>query len=120
MKNEFLASTVILSSLAFGGMAHACDMHGGGGFGFGMKNANWQSYSPRASTIDPGLADYEAITPKDTSLAAPAKAKPAFSNAANLAAMKAKSRMAKKTQDKLSDEANIKASVKKASLNTDR
>jgi len=119
MKNVLLGTAFILTSLSFGSIAYACDMHGGGGFGFGMKNANWQSYSPRASTIDPAFADVDGMTPMGADIVPQEKAKPSFANAAGLAAMKAKSRMAKKNQDKPS-EGSKKALVKEVALNADR
>jgi len=94
--------------------AYACDMHGGG-FGFGNPNANWQSYNPRSYTTDPALLGLEGdeaalITPVPLQ-----KARPNFSNAANRAALIAKSRMAKKAKDKADKETGDKP-VKKASL----
>jgi len=115
MKNIVLGSVVVLSSLSLGGVAYACDMHGGG-FGFGMKNANWSTYNPRASKFDPSY-EYE-----DRKLVSPIleKSKPSFSNVANIAALKAKARLAKKSQDTPADKSDEKAIVKKASLDADR
>lgn len=97
MKNIVLASSIILASLSMGAMAFACDMHGGGGYGgFGMGNAQWQSYSPKVSTTDPALFDDGLETPMPSKIVPPAKAKPSFSNAANMASFKAKARVAKK------------------------
>ena len=116
MKNVVLGSVLMLSTLSLGGVASACDMHGGGFGAFGMGNANWQTYNPKASTFDPAYQDNVLVSPMDGKVLSLEKAKPSFSNAANMAALKAKARMAKKSQEKPAD----KAVVKKASLDTDR
>lgn len=90
--------------------ASACDMHGG--MFSSLSGADWQSFSPRVSTMDPALADATRIPP-----ARAKKVKPTFSFAAKKASMKAMS--AKKEASKASD-APAKATVKKASLETDR
>ncbi len=109
----FTASAVTLP-------ASACDMHGGG-FGFGNPTANWQSYNPRSYTTDPallGLKDIEASAIKPIP---PQKTRPSFSNAANRAALIAKSRVAQKAKDK-AVKASKDEAVKKAALglNADR
>ena len=111
MKNVVLGSVVFMASLSLGGVASACDMHGGGFGAFGMGNANWQSYTPMASKTDPAFAD-QTVVPLE-------KSKPSFSNAANMAALKAKARMAKKKQDKPAKMSDDKAVVKKATLDAD-
>lgn len=65
-------------------------MHGGG-YGFGMRNASWEAYSPKVSTIDPIFGDDE-MTPLSSEAAVAPKAKPSFSNAASRAAQKAKAK----------------------------
>jgi len=116
MKKKIFISTIIVSMFSIGGLAYACDLHGGG---YSLRNANWQPYNPIASTIDPAFtnpafAEAEFATPWPVS---PAKPKPNFSNAANLAATKAKARLSKKKDSKkpLQD-----ADVKKTVLNADR
>ena len=100
MKNVVLASSIIIASLSMGGMASACDMHGGGGYGgFGMRNAQWQAYSPRVSFTDPAFSEDSLESPLPAQDVPPAKAKPSFSNAANMASFKAKARVAKKKVD---------------------
>ena len=99
MKKIILKSTVIVSAFSIGGLAYACDMHGGGFGGFGLRNAPWQPYNPQVSTTDPDFAETENLTPKPVP---PAKSKPSFSNAANMAARKAKARRARKKIDETS------------------
>ena len=119
MMKSLVIGTFITVTSAVALPAYACDLHAGGGFSFGSPNANWQSYNPRSSTIDPALigTDYDdasLITPVP-----PQKPRPSFSNAANRAALLAKTRLAKKTKDQ-DDKAPKEAIVKKASLNADR
>ena len=64
-----------------------------------------------ASKTDPAFAD-QTVVPLE-------KSKPSFSNAANMAALKAKARMAKKKQDKPAKMSDDKAVVKKAALDAD-
>jgi len=120
MKNIVLSSAFILSSLSLGEVAYACDMHGGGFGAFGMGNANWQTFNPKASTFDPAYRDNVVISPMDGKELSQEKSKPSFSNAANIAALRAKARLAKKTQDTSAHKSDEKAVVKKASLNADR
>ena len=124
MKKFVLTSIVTMAAFATGGMSYACDMHGAGGFGnFGMLNADWESYNPRVSTIDPAL-DADLLTPKPAKRAAQAKAKPSFSNAAGRASLRAKSRLAKKektlTSEAASDKAAAKTAINNAALNANR
>jgi len=117
MKNIILPSIVTLAALSIGSASYACDMHGAGGYGsFGMKFANWQSYEPRVSTTDPAFEE-DFLTSIPTDMVPQAKAKPSFSNAATMAAFKAKSRLAKKEDDAKPSEKNV---VKKAELNANR
>lgn len=118
MKNVLIiASSILLAPLSFGTMAYACDMHGAGYGGYGLRNATWQAYSPRVSKTDPAFAETDMISPMTPPAVPPVKAKPSFSNVANIAATKAKARLAKKQNDeKLSNEAK----VKKTALNADR
>ena len=115
MKKLMISTLAISAALAFGTLSHACDMHGAGGFsGFGMSSAPWQSYSPQASTQDP------AFTQTASTNRAPikaVKAKPNFSNVANVAAAKAKARLAKKRSTK---EAGLETTIKTTALNADR
>jgi len=113
MKKIIISSSVIVSVLSIGSISYACDMHGAGFGGYGLRNAPWQSYEPQVSTTDPALAETENLTPAPV-----AKPKPSFSNAANLAAMKAKARLAKKQEDEKKRVED--ADVKKAALNADR
>lgn len=100
MKNVVLASSIIIASLSMGGTAIACDMHGGAGYGgFGMRNAQWQSYSPKVSITDPAFSEDGLESPMPSHGVPPAKAKPSFSNAANMASFKAKARVTKKKVD---------------------
>ena len=110
MKNVVLASSVFLASFSMGGVVYACDMHGGGFSGYGMRNAPWQSYNPQVSTTDPALAQDDLKT--SIPAVPPKKAKPSFSNAANNAATKAKARLAKKA---ISDKTDKPTIVKKPS-----
>ena len=106
MKNVVLASSIIFGSLSMGGVAYACDMHGGGFSGY-MRNAPWQSYNPQVSTTDPVFT--QDSLKESTPALPPKKAKPSFSNAANNAANKAKARLAKKANnEKTNEDAIIK------------
>ena len=119
MMKSLVFGAFITATSALALPTYACDMHGGGGFGFGNPNANWQSYNPRVSTQDPALWNENT---KQASWMTPVpaeKARPSFSNAANRAALLAKTRLAKKTKDQ-DDKAPKEAIVKKASLNADR
>lgn len=116
MKTLLLSSAVVIASLSFGGAAFACDLHGAGYGGYGLRNAPWQPYNPQVSTSDPAFDEDGFRTPIPTDLVPP-KAKPSFSNAANSAASKAKRRVSKKAG---SDKSEKQAIVKKASLNADR
>lgn len=115
MSKIVIIGTLIVSISALALPAHACDMHFGGGFDFRNPNANWQSYhpptpTPPASTQAPALGNENT---DQASLASPVpaeKARPSFSNAANRAAVLAKTRLAQKTKDqddKMSKEAII-------------
>ena len=117
MKSLFLSGSIALAAFTFGGAAYACDMHGAGFSGFGLSNAPWQTYDPLVSTTDPSLSDEQQMTSIPRNAVPPAKAKPSFSNAANMAAMKAKARLAKKEGK---PEADKEAAVQKAALKTDR
>ena len=117
MKTIILSSAVIIASFSFGGVAFACDLHGAGYGGFGLRNAPWQPYNPQVSTSDPAFDDNGLMTLVPTDAVPPAKAKPSFSNAANNAASKAKLRVLKKTDDAKSEK---QATVKKAALNANR
>ena len=122
MKNAALASVIILSTLSLGGVSYACDMHGGGFGAFGLGNANWQTFNPRASKFDPTyeIQEKELVSPFDKKTATIEKARPSFSNAANMAALRAKARLAKKSKDDVAEKSGEEAIVKKASLDTDR
>lgn len=117
MKNVILSSAVLIASFSFGGIALACDLHGAGYGGYGLRNAPWQPYNPQVSTTDPAFDENGLITPVPTDVAPPAKAKPSFSNAANNAASKAKVRVLKKVE---ADKTAKQVTVKKAALNADR
>ena len=118
MKNALISSALLLASLSFGGAAYACDMHGGAGYGgFSLRGAPWAPYNPQVSTTDPALAAKELITPLTSDTVPPVKTRPSFSNVANMAAMKAKARLAKKSD---SEKPSKKAGVKKTALNADR
>lgn len=84
-------------SVLFGSVSYACDMHGAG-YGFSMSHANWQAYSPEVSTKDPALKTIESKSEALAKMLARKKEKPSFANVANLAAMKAKSRLAMKAK----------------------
>lgn len=119
MKNVVLSSVISLAALSIGSASYACDMHGAGGYGsFGMKFANWQSYEPRVSMTDPAFEE-DFLTSIPTDMVPQAKAKPSFSNAATMAAFKAKSRLAKKEDSANFSEEAKETVVKKAELNAD-
>ncbi|MEP1230717.1 MAG: hypothetical protein ABJG88_08585 [Litorimonas sp.] len=99
MKNVILSSSIILASLSIGEMAFACDRHGAGYGGFGMGNAQWQSYSPKVSITDPAFYEDELTSAVTNKSVPPVKAKPSFSNAANMASAKAKARVVKKADN---------------------
>ena len=124
MDKIFIIGTLIVSISALALPAHACDMHFGGGFDFRNPNANWQSYHPPTPTptptpppsTPPASTQALALGNENTdqaSLVSPVpaeKARPSFSNAANRAAVLAKTRLAQKTKDqddKMSKEAII-------------
>ena len=114
MKKEIFTFAAILSALFIAGGSYACDMHGAGYGGYKFNDATWQTYNPQVSTTDPAFAEANMISPLP---AAKVKPKPSFSNAANLAASKAKARLAKKQSDKKLAE---KTEIKKTVLNADR
>ena len=118
MDKIVIIGTLIVSISALALPAHACDMHFGGGFDFRNPNANWQSYHPPTppTSTPPASTQALALGSENTdqaSLASPVpaeKARPSFSNAANRAAVLAKTRLAQKTKDqddKMSKEAII-------------
>ena len=111
MDKLILTSATVLVTLAFGGNAYACEFHSGG---YGLRNASWQSYNPQVSYTDPAFAETDIISPRPIRTA---KTKPSFSNVANVAATKAKARLAKKQSEK---KPASKADVKKAALNANR
>jgi hypothetical protein len=122
MKVVILSSVVVLTTLSLGSVSYACDMHGGGGFGsFGMGNAAWRAYNPKASTFDPayGYESEDFSTPIDRINDVKEKAKPSFSNVANIAALRAKARLAKKSESATA-KADESVKVEKVSLNADR
>ncbi|WP_154813632.1 hypothetical protein [Hellea balneolensis] len=113
MKKSILASSILLASLALSGAANACDMHGGG-FGFGMRNAPWQTYTPKVSTTDPALMQDDKLSKLATDKVPLIKPRPSFSNAANLAAMKAKAKLASKDRGESSaDKPEMKKTASK-------
>lgn len=115
MKKALLTSSVVLISLSMGGVAYACDMHGGGFGAFGMDAASWKTYTPRMSMTDPAQADRTLVTP--VKIETQKKTKPSFSNVASIAAAKAKARLARKESRK---DAVKKVDVKTKVLNADR
>lgn len=117
MKNIVLSSAFIVASLSYGGVAYACDAHGTGYASYGLRNALWQSYNPKLTVTDPAFDENGFMTPLPANLVPAAKAKPTFSNAANNASMKAKTRVLKKAEGEKTEK---KATVKKAALNTNR
>jgi hypothetical protein len=117
MKNLILSSSIVIASFSFAGVALACDMHGAGYGNFGFSNANWKPYNPKVSTIDPAFADSDMMDATSYTSVPPEKAKPSFSNVASLAALKAKTRLTKKNNEKASSD---KADVKKTASNADR
>jgi hypothetical protein len=131
MKKYIIASSLIVASLAFGGVSHACDMHGAG-YGHpsnyqALSNAKWKPYNPRVSTIDPAYGDpafgdlafedgaYENFSAVPPDRAPVKKAKPSFSNAAQLASLKAKIKLAEESSGK-----KPAAKGQSTALNTDR
>ena len=115
MKRTILASSIILASITFGGTAYACGMHGGS---FGWGEAQWKTYDPQASIIDPSLIPTEGVSPMFQEALPQIKARPSFSNAANTAAIKAKAKLADKDVNGLSPKkADTKtSSAKRVSL----
>ena len=122
MMKTLVIGALITATSALALPAHACDMHGGGGFGFGNPNANWQAYNPRVSTQDPALWNENTEQASLMTAVPTEKARPSFSNAANRAALLAKARLVKKTkgQDDKAPKTPKEAIIKKASLNADR
>lgn len=126
MKKYIIASSLIVASLAFGGVSHACDMHGAG-YGHpsnyqALSNAKWKPYNPRVSTIDPAYGDpafedgtYENFSAVPPDRAPAKKAKPSFSNAAQLASLKAKIKLTEEGSGKKPG-----AKGQSTALNTDR
>ncbi len=114
MKTLILPIITIAATFSFGSVSYACDMHGAGFGGFSLRNAPWQSYEPQASTTDPAFSEDRLITP-ETALST--KKRPSFSNAANMAALKAKAKIEKKRE---LEKALKKAEVKSTALDTDR
>ena len=92
MKKIGLTFAIILSAASVCSVANACDIHSGSFNGFGFGASAWKTYNPQVSKTDPALAKKEA-GPINSSR--PAKYKPSFSNAANVAASKAKAQWAK-------------------------
>ena len=92
MKKIVLVFVLSVGYSAFGNTAYACDLHGAGYDGFGLRNAPWQPYNPQVSTTDPAFSSIVDMK----SIAVPTKSKPSFSNAANRASTKAKTRLAQK------------------------
>jgi len=114
MRKLILSSAILLGSLAFTGMSYACDMHGASNYGnLGMRGVNWQPYNPRVSTIDPVFLGNKFSTSVDLEALPKEKAKPSFSNAASLAASKAKARFVQKNDTKKTNAKTVKAPVKK-------
>ena len=95
MMKKFAIGTLIITASSMALPAFACDMHGGGGWRLGNASANWQSYNPQSYTTDPSLLDEKSGAALVSQLP-PKKTNPSFSNAANRAAILAKSRLAKK------------------------
>jgi len=119
MMKYFVSTAVIVIASATAVPAIACDMHGAGFGAFGNSGANWQPYTPRTYTEDPAFldqneTDYAALTPLPAQ-----KTRPSFSNAANRAAIAAKSKAAQKAKAERIKNAK-KEVVKKADLNSDR
>ena len=121
MKNIVIPSVFLLTSLSFSGVSYACDLHGAGYGSFGISGANWEPYNPQASITDPSSLGNKYSTSIDFSSLSAEKPKPSFSNAASLAATKAKARIAEKTETKKPTPSTLKTPVKKAAaLNSDR
>ena len=89
MKKIGLTFAIILSAASVCSVANACDLHGG--FNFGAST--WKNYNPQVSKTDPALATKKIQSEFSVR---PAKRKPSFSNAANMAATKAKTQQRKK------------------------
>jgi len=117
MKKTLIIGALFATTSALAVPAYACDMHGGA-YGFGNPNANWKTYNPRVSTEDPALLNQNAEIDTMITPIPPEKKRPSFSNAANRAAVVAKSRMAKKAknQEEKTSKDNI---VKKVALDSD-
>lgn len=96
MKRIIIGSGILVSSLFIGVSAYACDMHGAGFSGFGLQNADWKPYNPRASYTDPAFGE-ENFTPySEAEQRAPTPKRPSFSNAAKKASSQAQKRLAEK------------------------
>ena len=95
----------LVGAAALPATASACDFHGGGYFGQ-MSGANWTTYKPRVSFVDPAFES-------DAPAARAERTKPVFSAVAQRASDKALAARVK--SEDASDEP-----VKKASLKTDR
>lgn len=120
MKNTLIPAVLLLTSISFSGVSYACDLHGAGYGNFGIAGANWEPYNPQVSTIDPSSLGNKYSTSVDFSALPAQKTKPSFSNAASIAATKAKARISEKSEPKKPTASNVKAPVKKAALNSDR
>lgn len=115
MRRILTSTTTILAVLSLSQLASACDMHGAGYGGHGLNNAPWETYNPKASKIDPAFADIvDLLSPMPDRAAPPPKAKPSFSNVANLAAARARANLVKKEDI---EKADPKTEAKKTALN---
>ena len=93
MKKIGLTFAIILSAASVCSVANACDIHSGSYNGFGFGASAWKNYNPQVSKTDPALATKKIQSEFSVR---PAKRKPSFSNAANMAATKAKTQQRKK------------------------
>ena len=105
MKKIGLTFAIILSAASVCSVANACDIHSGSYNGFGFGASAWKNYNPQVSKTDPALATKKIQSEFSVR---PAKRKPSFSNAANMAATKAKAQWAKTQQRKKPRRAIVK------------
>jgi hypothetical protein len=93
-------SGLALSTALLALPAAACDMHGVNGMHW-TPMSQWQNFSPRQSFIDPAFANDDEMR-QDTvpTTVPPARPRPTFANAANKAALSAKSKLGLKLAPK--------------------
>ena len=122
----FAASAALVATLVLPVGAMACDRHGG--YYNPMSGADWRTYTPQASYMDPALMESEWEDRETVPAARPERPKPKFSFVASRASERALAARAKTAKSDVSDDtstvqsslASDKTAPRKVRLKTDR